>query len=124
MVLAARGEVTMHRFLASHWNEPFLLIGCIGDMMNRVGDPDATAFIDTAIRRRLSHALWQHGNANVNGVVPRTWVKRFAHWATHAFDNPFVISDNEAREIEYGILSQAAGRFRLGRDMPARLAAA
>lgn len=85
-----------HRLLAGNWNEPFLLVACLGDVMRRCGMKDGEALANCAVWRQEKYLRpYDTGSSDVISQV----VRRFLKWAHGGFDQRFGMDVAEASAL-------------------------
>lgn len=92
----------MYRLLAGRWNEPFLLVACLGDMLEHVGNVrEGWDLYRAAIHRDERH-LRRYDTRSSDAISKM--VGRFRDWAKTGFDKPFGISTEEAQVLHVHVL--------------------
>lgn len=76
----------MYRLLAGNWNEPFLLVACLGNMMECSGLVEGMDLRRAAVARDERH-LRRYDTRS--GDMISKMVGRFRDWAKTGFDQPF-----------------------------------
>jgi hypothetical protein len=86
-----------HRLLAGNWNEPYLLVGCLGNVLKRVGIKAGSDLRNAACFRDAKY-LHKYSETFSNDMITQT-AKRFAAWAKDGFDKPFGLDVAEAEAL-------------------------
>lgn len=90
-----QGAMT-HRLLVGNWNEPFLLVACLGNMLQRVGVEEGTNLRNAALFRDEKY-LRAFDTGSPDGIAKLA--ARFRRWACDGFAQPFGLEAVEAEAL-------------------------
>lgn len=108
----------MHRLLAGEWNEPFLLVACMGNVMHRAGYlGEGDQLRNAAIFRAEKHL---RGFATGSSDAIAQLARRFCRWASADFHERFALTATEAKSL-YDVAAVGYSGSR-GRMAPRRYA--